>query len=370
MKLFFQFIFTLLVIASLFLTTAKAKEEIVAIVHSIQNEEQANNEFSSIQAALNAAPSDQKVPYKVFIKNGSYHEKIIISRPNVTLIGEDEAKTIIDYPLAAGMIDAKGDKVGTSGSAIFIIKASNVRVQNLTIRNSFDFNANQVLAEQDPNKLKDTQAVAVLIEKNSDKIRFNHTTLESYQDTLYLKDKTRSYFTHSTISGHVDFIFGGGTAVFDECTLIARNRNDVNGVYGYLTAPSTPISEPYGLIIMNSKLVKEEGVPANSFALGRPWHPTTQFKDGRYADPNAIGMALFINNQMDDHLFGWDKMSGKDKNGAVIYFYPEQSRFMEYKNEQTPQKRESDLYSLSQEQAKLYTVDQIFSDWPAHLIQK
>lgn len=52
-----------------------------------------------------------------------------------------------------------------------------------------------------------------------------------------------------------------------------------------------------------------------SYGLGRPWHPTTTFEDGRYADPNAIGQTVFLNTSMDDHIYGWDKMSGKDKQG-------------------------------------------------------
>ncbi len=114
--------------------------------------------------------------------------------------------------------------------------------------------------------------------------------------------------------------------------IIARNRSDIAPPYGYITAPATQADEKFGLFIINSKLSKEAGVPAKSFALGRPWHPTTQFSDGRYADPNAIGLAAFINCDIDDHIYGWDKMSGKDKAGEKIWFYPEDSRFYESAN--------------------------------------
>ncbi|MEI8635094.1 pectinesterase family protein [Vibrio sp. PP-XX7] len=52
------------------------------------------------------------------------------------------------------------------------------------------------------------------------------------------------------IMGTVDFIFGGGTAVIEQSEIIARDRDDVlddDEPYGYLTAPCTPIRQPFGL---------------------------------------------------------------------------------------------------------------------------
>ncbi len=57
--------------------------------------------------------------------------------------------------------------------------------------------------------------------------------------------------------------------VFDRCNIIARDRRDISPPYGYITAPSTQNTAPYGLIVLNSRLTKEPGVPAKSFALGR-----------------------------------------------------------------------------------------------------
>ncbi|MDT9694187.1 hypothetical protein Q5762_38830, partial [Streptomyces sp. P9(2023)] len=85
--------------------------------------------------------------------------------------------------------------------------------------------------------------------------------------------------------------------------------------------------QSFGLVFKDCRLKKETDVPAKSYALGRPWHPTTTFADGRYADPNAVGHAVFINCEMDDHIYGWDKMSGKDIDQQTIWFYPEDSRF-------------------------------------------
>lgn len=328
-----------------------------------------SGEFKSITDALNAAPKNKK-PYTIFIKTGTYTERLVIKRQNVTLIGENQKNTVIEFDLPAGKLDEQGKKYGTTNSAIVQIKADNFTAENLTIRNSFDYPANQLLSNDDPTKIKDTQAVALLINDNVDSARFRHVTLEGYQDTLYIKNGSRSYFTDSTITGHVDFIFGGGTAIFEYCQIVARNRTDAPSVYGYITAPSTPLSQQYGLIFINNKLTKEAGVPAKSFALGRPWHPTTQFSDGKYADPNAIGQAVFINNDIEDHIYGWDKMSGKDINGDKIWFLPEDSRFFEYANTGIGGKRNHQHYLLNHQDAETFSVVNIFKDWDATLLKR
>ncbi len=83
----------------------------------------------------------------------------------------------------------------------------------MTIRNDFDFPANQAKAEGDPTKLKDTQAVALLLAEKSDKARFRQVKLEGYQDTLYSKTGSRSYFTDCDISGHVDLFWLRGDGI-------------------------------------------------------------------------------------------------------------------------------------------------------------
>ncbi|MGE4799726.1 pectinesterase family protein [Yersinia hibernica] len=320
------------------------------------------SEFSSINMALKSAPMDDS-PFIIFLKNGVYTERLEVTRNNVTLKGETRDGTVIAANTAAGMLNPQGEKWGTSGSSTVLVNAPNFTAEDLTIRNDFDFPANKKKADSDPTKLKDLQAVALLLAENSDKARFKKVKLQGYQDTLYSKTGSRSYFTDCEISGHIDFIFGSGVMVFDHCDIVARDRSDIEPPYGYITAPSTLTTSPYGLIFINSRLTKEPGVPAKSFALGRPWHPTTTFDDGRYADPAAIGQAVFINTTMDDHIYGWDKMSGKDKQGEKIWFYPQDSRFFEANSKGVGAEMNEGRRQLSAEQLKAFTLPMIFPDW-------
>lgn len=42
----------------------------------------------SIQAAIEKAPEIPTVPFKILLLNGTYHQKVIIDRPNIVLVGK------------------------------------------------------------------------------------------------------------------------------------------------------------------------------------------------------------------------------------------------------------------------------------------
>jgi len=174
----------------------------------------------------------------------------------------------------------------------------------------------------------------------------------------------------STIAGSVDFIFGAGNAVFSDSTLVTRARGRAHSRHGYVTAPSTDIDSQFGFTFINSQLRREPGVPDNSTALGRPWHPTRTFEDGRYADPDAVGKAVFLHTRMDAHITeaGWDRMAGTARDGeGRDWFYPEDSRFFEYDSHGPGEYRNEQRRTLSSEQRAEYTLERIFGDWQPYL---
>ncbi|MBY8090627.1 pectinesterase A [Vibrio fluvialis] len=291
-----------------------------------------SGDFGAIQQAIDAVPYG-KTPHIIFVRRGVYHERLTIRRPHLTLIGEGRDSTVIRAATANGMLDANGVRFSTAGSRTVYVDAPDFCAHALTIENSFDFRANQAKHEGDPSRIINTQAVALMVGRAADRAYFRDVALSSFQDTLYLRGG-RSVFEHCHISGTVDFIFGQGIGLFKQCQILARRRDDVaEGEWGYITAPSTPITQRFGLVFKACRLEKEPGVPVGSYALGRPWHPTTTFGDGRYADPNAIGHAAFLHCQMGDHIYGWDKMSGRDIRQQLIWFHPQDSRFWEYANQ-------------------------------------
>ncbi|CAG8998841.1 MAG: Pectinesterase A [Candidatus Celerinatantimonas neptuna] len=316
--------------------------------------------YSKITQALAVAKQSHKPHFTIFVKNGTYIEKFSIRASHVTLIGENRDKTIIQYTSASGMKSPSGKKWGTSKSFVVRVKAGDVTLKNMTIRNTFDYPANDLKAKGDSTKLNAPQAVALSIGSNAKHAKVENVLIDGYQDSLMAKHGSVSYFKNCTVKGNVDFIFGGGTAVFDHCSIIARHRARDVSPMGYISAPSTDIHQKYGLVFINSRLLKEPGVPKDSYGLGRPWHPTRTFKDGRYADPNAIGATLYYNCYMDDHLYGWDKMSGWSKDHQRKWFYPDKdARFVEYHSFGPGAKKSPQRPQLTEQQAKSVSIDKI-----------
>ncbi len=294
------------------------------------------NCFVTIQAALDAASQEKadKV-VNIDIGEGDFYEKIVVSRDKLKLHGQGSLKTRLYYDAVAQTAGVyHRNKWGTPGSATLTINAKDVVVSGLKIENTYDFLANDALADGDSKKVSNSQAVAILLDIDSDRVAIDNSSIEGYQDTLFANGK-RVYIKNSKISGNVDFIFGNGSVLIEDSIIESRKRaaSFKEGEYqSFITAPSTQISQEIGIIIYHSKIVREQGVPDNSVALGRPWHPTTKFADGRYADPNAIGQASFIDCYMDAHINPehWTFMNGTARDGSkTAIFTAQSSRFSE-----------------------------------------
>lgn len=313
--------------------------------------------FTTITAALEAAPADQALPYRVFIKKGVYHEKLTVFRAGVNLSGESREETVISWGDSGSSRGPDGEELGTAGSATLTVLAPDFRAQNLTIENSFDYPANRALPENDPGRVEKMQAVTVRTTGDSDRAVFDSVTISGYQDTLFV-DAGRHYFRNCRILGHVDFIFGAGQAVFDDCEIVSRNRAGKNPT-GYITAPSTRVGQPYGFLFTESRLTREVAdIPAASVRLGRPWHPN--------ADPLANGSAVFKSCYMDDHIGpeGFAPISGRGPDGERIWFeVNDSSRFFEFGSHGPGAEGAEHRRLLTEEQAEWYTTRQVLNGW-------
>jgi pectinesterase len=289
--------------------------------------------YHTIGAAVAAAPPEGGAPFVIYIHDGRYYEKLTVQKPNVTFLGESRDGTVLTHDDAAGTPTPPGEYVpgaengtyGTRGSFTLRIAAPDFRAERMTIENGFDFPANAARAAGDPKKLAGSQGVAVMTYDGADRTTFVDVRLLGYQDTLFA-NVGRHYFLRTTILGHVDFIFGAGQAVFDDCDIVTRPTGSADGSNGYVVAPSTEITRPIGFLFVKSRLKKESArVAPGTVALGRPWHPS--------ARRTALGSAVFLDCWMDDHISakGWDRMSSVDSVSRVRYWFnPENARFYEY----------------------------------------
>ena len=312
--------------------------------------------FRTLGAALTSLPPNGVGRVAIFMKNGRYREKLTIDRPYVTLVGESRNGTILTYDAAADTPSPGGGTYGTRGSFTLRIVAPDFRAENLTIENAFDYPANLAKPDGDPTKLRNMQAVALMLDLGSDRATFVNVKLTGYQDTLF-PNAGRAYFSRCEVWGHVDFIFGAGQAVFDDCDIVSRDRGSKT-LNGYVTAASTDVSQPYGFLFIHSRLKKDNpGLAPNSVTLGRPWHP--------FANPRAVASVAFIDCWMDDHIGerGWDRMSSVDSTGNRIWYEPSSARFVEFGTSGPGAVSSPTRHALSAEEARRYTPANVLGGW-------
>ncbi|MBD0367212.1 MAG: pectin esterase, partial [Flavisolibacter sp.] len=139
------------------------------------------------------------------------------------------------------------------------------------------------------------------------------------------------------IEGTVDFIFGSSTAVFDSCTIFGKRG-------GFFTAASTPEHKKFGYIFLNCHITGD--APAASFYLGRPWRP--------YAK------TVFIDCRMDNIVRpeGWNNWDNPANEKTAYY-----AEYKNYGEGAAINKRVPWSHQLTNEEAKQYTLQNIFGDW-------
>ncbi|HET8827789.1 MAG TPA: pectinesterase family protein [Pelobium sp.] len=290
-----------------------------------------SGDFKTIQEAVNAVRDHSQQTVTIHIKNGVYHEKLVIPswKKNIALIGESKEKTIITHNDYSGKDfpakDFTGNpKYSTYTSYTVLIQANDCSAKNLTIQNTSG---------------RVGQAVALMVE--ADKVSIENCNILGNQDTLYTAKNGRNYFKNCFIEGTTDFIFGEATAVFQNCIIKSLSNS-------FITAASTSPNQKYGYVFLGCSLIASEGV--DKVYLGRPWRPYAQ--------------TVFINCNLGKHIVsqGWDPWKGDamfpDKEKTV--FYAEFNSKGEGKNEF---QRVSWSHQLSNKEAKKYTLKNIFCDW-------
>lgn len=104
------------------------------------------------------------------------------------------------------------------------------------------------------------------------------------EEERYHEGNCTNYFSHCTIKGTVDFIFGAGRALFYQCDLITLNdkRRET-----YVVAPSHSLKDDFGYYF-ESCCFLNGGAEKESTFLARPWRD--------------YGKAVFSNCTYEDHI--------------------------------------------------------------------
>ena len=311
-----------------------------------------NSDFTTIQAALDALP---QTGGEIFIKEGTYREKLRVEKENVTISGEGASKTLLTYDDGAKKLLPSGEEYGTFRTASFFVDANNFTARDITFINAAGPGAEA------------GQALAVYT--NGDNHAFFNCRFLGHQDTIFTaprpekkKDGSsfetepqprplpkyyRVYFKECFIRGDVDFIFGGATAFFDNCEIFSSTRNmEPNG---YITAASTPQGQAWGYVFSGCRLTGD--CTPESVYLGRPWRD--------YAH------VAFINCHMGAHIKkeGWHNWNRPEAETTA--------RYEEYGSigpGGDMSQRVSWSKILTTDEAALYTTKNVLGGWPGDAI--
>ncbi|MDQ3813979.1 MAG: pectinesterase family protein [Armatimonadota bacterium] len=308
-----------------------------------------SGDFKTVQEAIVAVPDNSAERTVIHLKPGTYQGQIILpkEKTNVSFEGEDVEKTVLTFSYNTNEENPPSVNQRYKGTGVVIL-GDDFRADKITFQNASGDHG---------------QALALRID--GDRAIVHNCRLLGWQDTLMVNNG-RQYFKDCYIEGRVDFIYGSGTAVFDNCQIHSKNG-------GYVTAASTPQEKPYGFVFLNCKLT---GDP-------KPWiDPATgQPPAGRRADAKAYlgrpwrpyGNVAFINCQMGDHIRpeGWNNW-GKVENEKTARYAEHGSRTLDAKlpdgtiipgKPLDVSKRVPWARQLTTEEAAQYTLANIFGGW-------
>lgn len=286
-----------------------------------------SGDFTRIQDAVDATKAFPDRRITIFIKNGTYREKVRIPSWNnmLSVVGEDVDKTIIIWDDYFSKINR--GRNSTFFTWTFKVEADDFYAENLTIVNA----AGPV-----------GQAVALHVEGN--RCAFVNCRISGFQDTAYLDgENSNLLFVNCRIEGSTDFIFGSATAVFSHCDIVSLRNS-------YVTAASTQQGKKFGFVFQNCNIMAGDSV--DSVYLGRPWRP--------------FAKTVFMQCNLGRHIHpeGWKAWSNKGNESTTFY--------AEYKNigpGAGTDKRVQWSHQLTAREAKAYSIENILGSWALNYLK-
>lgn len=261
-----------------------------------------------LQRIFDTAPENSTI----LLSEGEYRQKTVIRTPGLVVKGAGADKTRIVYNDYAKKRDFLGAEWNTFRTYTLAVCADGVTMEDLTVEN--DALAPEVLGQE------------VALSVVADRFRMENCILRSTQDTLFLgplpsdligryegflHDELRRFgwfrqsFRNCRIEGTVDFIFGCGNALFEDCEI--RSLQDKRNV-GFVAAPAHDIQQKEGFRFCGCQFTAEREVPAGSIFLARPWRD--------------YGLSVFTDCTYDFHIApeGFDKWQGTNRDGTARFY--------------------------------------------------
>ena len=261
-----------------------------------------------LQAVFDAAPEGSEIR----LAPGVYRQKTMLRTRGLTLSGGGAEKTVIVYGDHARKAHPIGGEYNTFRTYTLAVCADSVTLRDLSVVNDAGT----------PERKGQEVALSVV----GTDFRMDRCRLSSTQDTLFLgplpSDLIGRYegfladplrrggpmvqtFSDCLIEGTVDFIFGRGEALFEDCEI--RSLCDARGI-GYVAAPAHEAHQREGFTFRRCRFTREEGTGDGTIYLARPWRD--------------FGMARFEGCSLGPHIApaGFDPWSGTRRDLTARFF--------------------------------------------------
>ncbi|XP_008220903.1 PREDICTED: putative pectinesterase 11 [Prunus mume] len=240
---------------------------------SLTVDQSGNGDYTKIQDAIDAVPSNNAARVSILVRPGVYQEKIYvpIDKPFITMSGTNTEHTIITWN-QAGWINQ---------TSVFTVWASDFIGRQLTIQNTYG-----------------TGDKTVALRVSGDRAAFYGCRILSHQDALF-DEIGKHYYKDCYIQGDTDFIFGSADSLYENCHL-----HTLSGQNGAITAQrrTSPLEDPgFTFLWCNITGVK-------TALLGRPWGPYAR--------------VIFAYTQMSNVILpqGWDSWRLSPYNLSKVFY--------------------------------------------------
>ncbi|KAL1221164.1 putative pectinesterase 29 [Cardamine amara subsp. amara] len=245
--------------------------------------------FKTIQDAIDYIPSGNKNWIKIILSPGIYNEKIVIPKEKQKIImqGNNASEVIIQYNNDAGL----------SNASAVIVDAEYFAAINITFKNANCSKSTPIIP-------KEEVKVAPSIILMADKAWFYGCNFISVQDTL--ADKVgRHYFKNCYIEGAIDFIWGSGQSIYQNCVIHVRGLTSKGGemLTGFITAQGRESEQDKSGFVFKNCVINGNGMAS----LGRAYR--------------GYSRVLFYKTNMSNVIVaqGWDAWKHKGHEDKITY---------------------------------------------------
>ncbi|WP_286130516.1 pectate lyase [Solirubrum puertoriconensis] len=192
--------------------------------------------FRTVQEAINSLPAHASKQRVIFIKNGTYREQVFIDgKDHITLKGESEKGSIISFALARDAYRCGGNADDWGVATLNMRNSPDVTLENLTIVNSYGFDAAGDVTIDCPVEPSGKKVVsktghqmALRTFAGTTRLIVRHCTFRALGgDTVSPWDTEGGmyYFKDCTLEGGVDFYCPRGWAYAENVRFICHNMS-------------------------------------------------------------------------------------------------------------------------------------------------